>query len=49
MYILYTFGIYKMHIINLNIRNRVYKNYFDILIEAKKLETKHILISDKFW
>ena len=37
-------GIYSMHVEEINIKNRVYNNYFDNLIKAKKLETKNILI-----
>ena len=33
-----------MHVEEINIKNRVYNNYFDNLIKAKKLETKNILI-----
>ena len=31
----------------IDIKNRVYKYYFDSLIKAKKLETKNILIDVK--
>ena len=40
-------GIYKIHIKEINIKNRVYCYYFDNLIRAKKLETKNILIGEK--
>ena len=33
-------GIYKMHIKEINIKNRVYSYYFDYLIKGKKTETK---------
>ena len=42
-----TVGTYKMHIIDLNIENRVYNYYFDNSIRAKKLKTKNILIDKK--
>ena len=35
-----------MHIKEINIKNRVY-NYFDNLINPKKLETKYILLEEK--
>ena len=37
----------KMHIQEINIKNRVYNYYFDNLVKAKKLETKNILIDTK--
>ena len=40
-------GIYKMHIKEINIKNRVF-DYFDNLIKAKKLETKGVLINRKY-
>ena len=36
-----------MHIKEFDIRNLVYKYYFDKLIKAKKLVTKNILIDKK--
>ena len=41
-------GIYKkMHINEINIKNRFSKCYFDNSIKAKNLETKNILINEK--
>ena len=40
-------GIYKMHVKEVNIKNRVYNYYFDNLVKAKKLETKNLLIDEK--
>ena len=40
-------GRYKMHIKEINIKNRLYNYYFDNLVKAKKLETKNILIDEK--
>ena len=40
-------GIYELHIIKIDIKNRVYNYYFDNLIKAKKKGTKTILIDDK--
>ena len=38
-------GLYELHIIKINIKNRVYNYYFDNLIKAKKKKgTKNILI-----
>ena len=39
-------GIYKKHIKETNIENRVYK-YFNNLIKAKKLKTENISIDEK--
>ena len=35
-------GIYKMHVKESNIKNRVYNYYFDNLSKEKKAETKNI-------
>ena len=40
-------GYDKMHFKEINIKNRSYNYYFENLIRAKKLETKHFLINDK--
>ena len=40
-------GIYKKHIKETNIENRVYKYYFNNLIKAKELETENISIDEK--
>ena len=40
-------GIYKIHINEINIKNHVCNCYFINSIEAKKLETKNILIDEK--
>ena len=40
-------GIYKVHINEINIKNRVYNYYFDNLIKAKNVETKNISIHEK--
>ena len=41
-------NIYKMQFKEINIKNRLYKYYFDYLIKAKKkIETKNILINEK--
>ena len=40
-------GIYKKHIKETNIENRVYKYYFNNLIKAKKLKTENISIDEK--
>ena len=40
-------GIYKMHVKEVNIKNRVYNYYFDNLVKAKKLKTKNLLIDEK--
>ena len=36
-----------MHFKEINIKNRVYKYYFDNLIKGKKLETKNTLTKEK--
>ena len=36
-----------MHMQEINIKNQVYNYYFDILLKAKTLETKNILIDQK--
>ena len=36
-----------MHTNEINIKNRVYNYYFDNLVNAKKFETKNILIDEK--
>ena len=36
-----------MHIKVINIKNRVYKYYFDNLIKEKILETKNLLINEQ--
>ena len=40
-------GINKMHFKEININSRVDSYHFDNLINAEKLETKHILIDEK--
>ena len=42
-------GIYKMHIKEINVRNRVYSYHIDNLVKAKNLETKNILIDKKIY
>ena len=37
----------KMHIKQINIKNHVCNCHFNNSIEAKKIETRHILIDDK--
>ena len=39
--------LYKMHLKEFNIKNRVCNCYFDYLIKAKQLDTKIILIDEK--
>ena len=39
--------VYKIHIKEIIIKNRVYNYYFDSLIKTKELETKIILIDEK--
>ena len=38
-----------MHILEINIKNRVYKYHFDNLVKAKNLETKNVLINEKIY
>ena len=42
-----TVGIYKIHINEINIKNKLYNYYFDNLVKGKQLETKNILIDEK--
>ena len=37
----------KIHIKEINIKNRFYNNHFDYLVKAKKLETKNTLIDER--
>ena len=39
--------IQKIHIQEINIKNRVYKYHFDNSIKANKLKAKNILINEK--
>ena len=39
--------IQKMHILEINIKDRVYNYHFDNLVKAKNLETKNVLINEK--
>ena len=39
--------IYKMHLKESNITNRIYNHYFDNLSKAKKLQPKNTLIDEK--
>ena len=40
-------GIYKMHINKINIEIQVCNCHFNNSIEAKKLETKNVLVDEK--
>ena len=40
-------GIHKIHVKEVNIKNRVYNYYFEHLVKTKKLESKNILIHEK--
>ena len=36
-----------MHVLEINIKDRVYNYHFDNLVKAKNLETKNVLINEK--
>lgn len=39
--------LYKVHFKDVNIKTKVYNYYVDYLTNAKKLETKKILVNEK--
>ena len=41
--------LYKLHLKKVNLKNRVYYYYFDNLTNAKKIETKNILVGKKIY
>ena len=40
-------GRYKMHINEINVKNKVHNYYYENLVKGKKLKTKNILIDEE--